>query len=150
MSLQCWLGRLHWEGRWFECWVQDVNGDAVDNNDVDVDDWDDVLDVFAGDLNGGSNIVAIDGDDDHDHGDGDEDDVDDSWWCWRARLRWVGADLNAGSKIVAESQSFLYPRYSHTWLQLVVTMIMVMMITSLMITATVKMSAKREQCLWIE
>ena len=31
-----------------------------------------------------------------------------------ARLRWVGADLNAGSKIVTESQAFLYPRYSHT------------------------------------
>ena len=22
MSLQCWRGRLRWEGRWFECWVQ--------------------------------------------------------------------------------------------------------------------------------
>ena len=53
----------------------------------------------------------VDGGDDEDDDDGDVG--DEKWRCWRARLRWA-ADLNAGSKIVTESQSFLYPRYSHT------------------------------------
>ena len=74
----------------------------------------------------------VDGGDDEDDDDGDVG--DEKWWCWRTavrywrgRLRWVAADLNAGSKIVTESQAFLYPRYSHTWLQLVVTMIVTTM-----------------------